>query len=122
MIKLKLNTQKTIQDIENKFLKKDLPLLQIGDNVRVGVKIIEGNKERIQFYEGTIIAKKNSSINTTIIVRKILQGIGVERIFLVHSPKIDSITVLRSSKVRRAKLYYLRNLRGKASRLKQKQK
>ena len=119
MIKLKLNTQKTIQDIENKFLKKDLPLLQIGDNVRVGVKIIEGNKERIQFYEGTIIAKKNSSINTTIIVRKILQGIGVERIFLVHSPKIDSITVLRSSKVRRSKLYYLRNLKGKAGRLKQ---
>ena len=120
MIKLKLNPQKTLQDIENKFLKQDLPLLRIGDNVRVGVKIIEGNKERIQFYEGTIIAKKNTSINTTIIVRKILQGIGVERIFLINSPKIDSINVLRSSKVRRAKLYYLRNLQGKASRLKQK--
>ena len=83
------------------------------------MKIIEGNRERVQFYEGTIIAKKNSLINTTITVRKILQGIGVERIFLIHSPKIDSIQVLRSSKVRRAKLYYLRNLRGKASRLKQ---
>ena len=116
---LKLNTQKTIKEIENQFLKKDLPLLRIGDNVKIGVKIIEGNKERVQFYEGTIIAKKNSSINTTITVRKILQGIGIERIFLIHSPKIDSITVLRSSKVRRAKLYYLRNLRGKASRLKQ---
>nr|YP_010472117.1 ribosomal protein L19 [Navicula arenaria]UVG41582.1 ribosomal protein L19 [Navicula arenaria] len=116
---VKLNSQKTIQSVENKFLKKDLPILKIGDNVKIGVKIIEGDRERVQFYEGTIIAKKNSLINTTIIVRKILQGIGVERIFLIHSPKIDSIEVLRSSKVRRAKLYYLRKLRGKASRLKQ---
>jgi large subunit ribosomal protein L19 len=116
---VKLNTQATIQNVENRFLKKDLPVLQIGDNVKIGVKIIEGNKERVQFYEGTILAKKNSSINTTITVRKTLQGIGIERVFLIHSPKIDSITVLRSSKVRRAKLYYLRNLRGKASRLKQ---
>ena len=116
---VKLNTQKTINDLENTFLKKDLPVLRIGDNVKLGVKIIEGNKERVQFYEGTIIAKKNSSINTTITVRKILQGIGIERIFLIHSPKIDSITVLRSSKVRRSKLYYLRGLKGKASRLKQ---
>ena len=115
----KLNPQKTITDVETTFLKKDLPILKIGDNVKIGVKIIEGNKERVQFYEGTIIAKKNSSINTTITVRKILQGIGIERIFLIHSPKVDSIQVLRSSKVRRAKLYYLRNLRGKASRLKQ---
>ena len=116
---VKLNSQKTIQSIENNFLKKDLPILKIGDNIKVGVKIIEGNRERVQFYEGTIIAKKNSLINTTITVRKILQGIGVERIFLLHSPKVDSIEVLRSSKVRRAKLYYLRSLRGKASRLKQ---
>jgi large subunit ribosomal protein L19 len=116
---VKLNPQKTINDLENTFLKKDLPVLKIGDNVKIGVKIIEGNKERVQFYEGTIIAKKNSSINTTITVRKILQGIGIERIFLIHSPKIDSITVLRSSKVRRSKLYYLRSLKGKASRLKQ---
>ena len=115
----KLNPQKTITDVETTFLKTDLPILKIGDNVKIGVKIIEGNKERVQFYEGTIIAKKNSLINTTITVRKILQGIGVERIFLIHSPKVDSIEVLRSSKVRRAKLYYLRNLRGKASRLKQ---
>ena len=116
---VKLNSQKIIQNVENNFLKKNLPILKIGDNVKIGVKIIEGNRERVQFYEGTIIAKKNSLINTTITVRKILQGIGVERIFLIHSPKIDSIEVLRSSKVRRAKLYYLRNLRGKASRLKQ---
>jgi large subunit ribosomal protein L19 len=116
---IKLNPQKTIQALENAFLKQDLPSIRIGDNVKIGVKIIEGNKERVQFYEGTILAKKNSSINTTITVRKILQGIGIERVFLIHSPKIDSITVLNSSKVRRSKLYYLRNLRGKASRLKQ---
>ena len=116
---VKLNSQKTIQNVETNFLKKDLPVLKIGDNIKIGVKIIEGNRERVQFYEGTIIARKNSLINTTITVRKILQGIGVERIFLIHSPKIDSIEVLRSSKVRRSKLYYLRNLRGKASRLKQ---
>ena len=115
----KLNIQQTLNNVEKDFLKADLPILKIGDNIKVGVKIIEGNKERVQFYEGTIIAKKNSSINTTITVRKTLQGIGVERIFLIHSPKIDSITVLRSSKVRRAKLYYLRQLKGKASRLKQ---
>jgi len=115
----KLNIQQTINNVEKPFLNKNSPLLKIGDNVKVGVKIIEGNKERVQFYEGTIISKKNSSINTTITVRKTLQGIGIERIFLIHSPKIDSITVLRSSKVRRSKLYYLRNLRGKASRLKQ---
>ena len=116
---IKLNTQETIRNVENTFMKRNIPVLKIGDNVKVGVKIIEGNKERVQFYEGTIIAKKNSSINTTITVRKTLQGIGIERIFLIHSPKIDSITVLRSSKVRRSKLYYLRNLKGKATRLKQ---
>ena len=116
---LKLNNQQTVKNLENDFLKKNLPKIRIGDNVKIGVKIIEGNKERVQFYEGTLIAKKNSSVNTTITVRKVLQGIGVERIFLINSPKIDSITVLRSSKVRRSKLYYLRNLKGKASRLKQ---
>jgi len=115
----KLNTQQIIKNIEKKFLKSNLPVLRIGDNVKIGVKIIEGNKERVQFYEGTVIAKKNSSINTTVTVRKILQGIGIERIFLIHSPKVDSISIFRSAKVRRAKLYYLRNLRGKASRLKQ---
>jgi large subunit ribosomal protein L19 len=115
----KLNSQQTISNFEKNFIKNNIPVLKIGDSVKIGVKIIEGNKERVQSYEGTIIAKKNSGLNTTITVRKVLQGIGVERIFLIHSPKVDSITVLRSSKVRRAKLYYLRNLKGKASRLKQ---
>ena len=117
---MNLNGQQLLNNIQNQFLKYNLPKIKIGDNVKIGVKIIEGNKERIQFYEGTIIAKKNTSINTTIIVRKVLQGIGIERIFLIHSPKIDSIKILRSSKVRRSKLYYLRTLKGKASRLKQK--
>ena len=115
----KLNLNKSIVNLENQFLKSNLPMIKIGDNVKIGVKIIEGNKERVQVYEGTIIAKKNSSINTTITVRKILQGIGIERIFLLHSPKVDSINVLRSAKVRKSKLYYLRALKGKASRLRQ---
>ena len=114
-----LISTKIINQLQNQFLKSNLPNHKIGDNIKVGVKIIEGNKERIQFYEGTIIAKKNSSINTTITVRKVLQGIGIERIFLIHSPKVASIEVIRHSKVSRSKLYYLRNLRGKASRLKQ---
>ena len=111
--------QKIIENFQKTFLKKEFPNVQIGDNVQIGVKIIEGNKERVQYYEGITIAKKNNSINTTITVRKTLQGIGIERIFLVHSPKIDSIKILKSAKVRRSKLYYLRNLKGKASRLKQ---
>jgi large subunit ribosomal protein L19 len=115
----KLNNNQLINNLQDNFLKKNLPNIKIGDNVKIGVKIIEGNKERIQFYEGIVIAKKNSSINTTITVRKVLQGIGIERVFLIHSPKVDSIQILRSSKVRRSKLYYLRSLKGKASRLKQ---
>ena len=109
----KLNNNQLINNLQDNFLKKNLP------NIKIGVKIIEGNRERIQFYEGIVIAKKNSSINTTITVRKVLQGIGIERVFLIHSPKVDSIQILRSSKVRRSKLYYLRSLKGKASRLKQ---
>ena len=115
----KLNYQKIINDVQANFLKKTYSKVEIGDNIKVGLKIIEGNKERVQFYEGIVLAKKNTSLNTTITVRKVLQGIGIERIFLIHSPKIDSIEILRSSKVRRSKLYYLRNLKGKASRLKQ---
>jgi large subunit ribosomal protein L19 len=116
---INFKNQKIIDQFQEQYLKKDLPNIKIGDSIKVGVKIIEGNKERVQFYEGTIIAIKNSSINKTITVRKVLQGIGVERIFLIHSPKIDSLTVLKSAKVRRSKLYYLRNRKGKASRLKQ---
>ena len=113
---MKLN--KKINDLEKIFMKKNLPNIKIGDTVKIGIKIIEGNKERVQFYEGTIIAIKNSSINTTITVRKNLQTIGVEKTFLIHSLKIDSINILRSFKIRRSKLYYLRSLKEKISRLK----
>jgi len=116
---LNLDNQKVIDNLHKNFIKPNLPKIQIGDTIKLGIKIIEGNKERVQFYEGTVIAKKNSSINTTITVRKVLQGIGIERIFLIHSPKVSSIEIISHAKVRRSKLYYLRNLRGKASRLKQ---
>ena len=111
--------QNFLGNLETKFLKNNIPILSTGNIVKVGVKIIEGNKERIQYYVGTIIAKKNISLNSVITVRKIIQGIGIERIFLLHSPKVESIFFLRATKTRKAKLYYLRNLKGKASRLKQ---
>ncbi len=100
-------------------LKSNLPQIYVGDTVKVGVKIKEGEKYRIQPYEGVVIAKRNGGINETITVRKVFQGVGVERVFLLHSPRIDSIKVLRRGKVRRAKLYYLRQRIGKATRIKQ---
>ena len=115
----KLKTRFSINNLETQFIKNNIPIITTGDIIKVGVKIIEGNKERTQYYTGTIISKKNTSINNIVTVRKIIQGIGIERIFLIHSPKIESIFFLRTAKTRRAKLYYLRNLKGKASRLKQ---
>jgi large subunit ribosomal protein L19 len=100
-------------------LNKKLPQIYVGDTVKVGVKIKEGNKERVQPYEGTVIAMRNGGINETITVRRVFQGVGVERVFLIHSPRIASIQVTRRGKVRRAKLYYLRDRVGKATRLKQ---
>jgi large subunit ribosomal protein L19 len=100
-------------------LNKKLPEIFVGDTVKVGVKIKEGNKERIQPYEGTVIAMRNGGINETITVRKVFQGVGVERVFLIHSPRIATIQVMRRGKVRRAKLYYLRDRIGKATRVKQ---
>jgi len=100
-------------------LNKNLPEIYVGDTVRVGVKIKEGNKERVQPYEGTVIAMRNGGINETITVRKVFQGVGVERVFLIHSPRIASIQVMRRGQVRRAKLYYLRERVGKSTRLKQ---
>jgi large subunit ribosomal protein L19 len=114
-----MNVQEIIRSIEAEHLKSDLPTLYVGDTVRVGVRIIEGSKERVQPYEGTIIAMRNGGINETITVRRIFQGIGVERVFLLHSPKVDSIKVIRRGKVRRAKLYYLRDRVGKQTRVKQ---
>ncbi|MCX6586747.1 MAG: 50S ribosomal protein L19 [Acidobacteria bacterium] len=102
-------------------VRTDLPVLRIGDTIKVHVKIREGEKERIQIYEGTLIARNNKGISQTITVRKISFSVGVERIFPVNSPVIDKIEVVRTGFVRRAKLYYLRGLKGKAARLKERE-
>ena len=97
--------------------KEDLPVISVGDTVRVGVYIQEGNKQRVQPYEGTVISQHKAGLNTTITVRRIFQGVGVERVFGIYSPSLQSIQLLRRAKVRRAKLYYLRNRVGKGTRL-----
>jgi large subunit ribosomal protein L19 len=114
-----MNLNKILGRIESEQLKSSLPKISVGDLVKVGILIQEGNKERVQPYEGTVIAKHNAASNTTITVRRVFQGIGVERIFLIHSPRVASIQVISHSKIRRAKLYYLRSRIGKATRLKQ---
>ena len=114
-----LNASNLIKEFENEQLKKELPEIYVGDTVKVGVKITEGNKERVQPYEGVVIAKRHGGINQTITVRRIFQGIGVERVFLLHSPQVASLKVERRGKVRRAKLIYLRDRVGKATRVKQ---
>ncbi len=108
-----------IDQLEQEGMKKDLPVIAIGDQVKVNVKVKEGEKERIQTYEGTVIARKNGGIRETIVVRRVTFGVGVERTFPLHSPKIASIQVVRHGKVRRAKLYYLRSRTGKAAKLKE---
>ena len=108
-----------VEEFENQQLKKELPEIYVGDTVKVGVKITEGNKERVQPYEGVVIAKRHGGLNKTITVRRIFQGIGVERVFLLHSPQVASLKVERRGKVRRAKLFYLRDRVGKATRVKQ---
>ena len=119
IIKMTINNQKLLLKLESNFLKPNIPNFFIGDTVKLGLKIQEGEKTRIQNYEGVIISKKNVGLNKIITVRRIFQGVGIERCFLIHSPKIQNIEIIRSSKVRRSKLYYLRNLYGKATRLKQ---
>jgi large subunit ribosomal protein L19 len=108
-----------IKTVEQSYLKSNIPNIKIGDTIRLGLKIKEGDKERIQYYEGVIISKKNFAINMTITVRRVIQGIGLERLFIINSPRIISIEIKKSAKIRRSKLYYLRNLSGKATRLKQ---
>ena len=115
----KISFYNIIKDFENEQLKKELPEVYVGDTVKVGVKITEGNKERVQPYEGVVIAKRHGGINQTITVRRIFQGIGVERVFMLHSPQVASLKVERRGKVRRAKLFYLRDRVGKATRVKQ---
>ena len=108
-----------IRSIEKAQLRTDMPQFSIGDTVRVFVKVVEGSRERLQAFEGTVIAKRNGSIRETFTVRRVSYGIGVERTFPVHSPRVDHVEVIRKGKVRRAKLYYLRNLQGKAAKIKE---
>lgn len=112
--------QQLVQNIQSGNMKSELPDVRVGDLVRIGVSIQEGNKQRIQPFEGTVIAKHQAGANSTVTVRKSLQGVGVERVFPLYAPCIANIQVLRRAQVSRAKLYYLRNRTGKATRLKEK--
>jgi len=125
--KVKISNNDLIKSVENKYLKEmniksdsNNTRLEVGDILRIGYNIYEGAKERIQYYEGVVIAKQNRGLGKSFTIRRTVQGIGVEQVFLLNSPKILSITKKQSSKVRRAKLYFLRGLTGKATRLKRK--
>ena len=109
-----------MQSFTQKHLKAEPPVVTVGDTVRVHLKVKEGNRERIQIFEGTVIAKKHGGIEETITVRRISYGVGVEKVFPVHSPSIDKIEVVRNGAVRRAKLYYLRGRVGKGAKVKEK--
>jgi large subunit ribosomal protein L19 len=106
-------------ETQKEWLRGDLPPFRAGDTVRVNVRVKEGDKERLQAFEGVCIARRGSGVSETFTVRKISSGIGVERIFPIHSPMIATVTVVRRGRVRRAKLYYLRHLTGKATRIKE---
>lgn len=108
-----------IRDIETAQKKEGVPAFRGGDTLRIHAKVIEGGKERIQVFEGVALARRGEGIRDSVVVRKISNGVGVERVFLVHSPRIDRIEVVRRGRVRRAKLFYLRNLVGKAARIKE---
>ncbi|MEW6696204.1 MAG: 50S ribosomal protein L19 [Bacillota bacterium] len=108
-----------IQSLEQEQVKKDIPSFRPGDTVKVNYKVIEGNRERIQVFEGIVIRRRGGGLSETFTVRRVSYGVGVERTFPLHAPKIDSIQVVRRGKVRRARLYYLRALRGKKARIKE---
>jgi large subunit ribosomal protein L19 len=112
-----MKLKELVKAIEANLVKQDLPEISIGDTVKVGVLIQEGNKERVQPYEGTVIAQHRAGVHTTVTVRRVFQGVGVERVFVIHSPLIKNIEILRRAKVRKAKLYYLRDRIGKGTRL-----
>ncbi|MBP1538321.1 MAG: 50S ribosomal protein L19 [Ruminococcus sp.] len=105
--------------ISNSSLKSEMPVVNVGDTVKVHVKIVEGDKSRIQVFEGTVIAKKHGGISETFTVRRVAHGCGIERVFPVHSPSVDKVEIVRRGKVRRAKLYYLRDRVGKAAKVKE---
>ena len=108
-----------IRSIEAKQMRDDRPSFNVGDTVRVWVKVVEGNRERLQAFEGTVIARRNGGVRETFTVRRVSYGIGVERTFPIHSPRVDHLDVVRKGKVRRAKLYYLRQRQGKAAKIKE---
>jgi large subunit ribosomal protein L19 len=108
-----------IKELERELIRLDLPAFAAGDTVKVHVKIKEGEKERIQVFQGVVISKRKGGINASFTVRKVSYGIGVERVFPLHSPIIDKVEVVTLGRVRRAKIYYLRNLRGKAARIRE---
>ena len=108
-----------IETLENEQLRNDIPEFRPGDTVRVHVKVVEGKNERIQVFEGIIIAKKHAGVNQTVTVRRISYGVGVEKTFPVHSPNVEKVEIVRKGKVRRAKLYYLRDRVGKAAKVKE---
>lgn len=114
-----MGTTQFVKNLENEFPKKKMPDVQVGDFLKVGLRIQDGSKERTQFFSGTLLAKKNSGYKMCLKIRQILQGIGVERVLFVHSPAVVEIQVLRAFKARRAKLYYIRNRSKKNIRLKQ---
>ena len=119
-IKEEFPMNEIIRSIENAQLRSDIPEFSVGDTVRVEVKVVEGSRERLQAFEGVVIARRNGSCRETFTVRRTSYGVGVERTFPLHSPRVDSIKVTRRGRVRRAKLYYLRNLSGKAAKVKEK--
>ena len=108
-----------IKILNEQQMKADAPVIEVGDTVKVHVKIKEGNRERIQVFEGTVIAKKHGSVGETFTVRRLSYGVGVEKVFPVHSPSIDKVEVVRHGKVRRAKLYYLRSRVGQSAKVKE---
>jgi len=110
---------RALQDVEKKYMKERVDPFRIGDTVRVHLRVVEGEKERIQVFQGVVIRRRGAGPNANLTVRKVSYGIGVERIFPIHSPRVERIEVVRSGRVRRAKLYFLRKLRGKAARLKE---
>jgi large subunit ribosomal protein L19 len=113
-------SQQILTELAQRQMKTSLPEFRVGDTIRVGVKVVEGNRERVQEFEGVVIRRRSGGINENFTVRRIAShGIGVERTFLIHAPRLDSIKVIRRGKVRRAKLYYLRGLSGKAARIKE---
>ena len=116
---MEVKVMNIIEQINNENVKKEIPSFNVGDTVKVSVKVVEGTRERIQAYEGVVIAKRGGSISETFTVRRISFGVGVERTFPLHSPKITDIKVVKKGAVRRAKLYYLRNLTGKAAKVKE---